>query len=117
MRVLVVEDEEVVRRLMVRVLASSGIEVRAEARADLALPLLASESFDLVLADVTLPGLDGVRFASAARAAGFSGRLIIASGRELDDGQVLDVAAAGGGFLRKPFSPQQLLDAVRGGLA
>ncbi len=114
MRILVVEDEEVVRRTMVRVLERQGWGVANCAGGEEALERLAADDIDLVIVDVTLPGLDGVAVADAARAAGFAGRLIIVSGRDLDDGQARRVAAARGDFLRKPFAPQQLLDAVHG---
>ena len=58
LRVLVVEDNEQLRRLYVRVLTSEGfVVVAAEGGAE---PLLARQDFNVVLTDLTMPGLDGM---------------------------------------------------------
>jgi putative two-component system response regulator len=59
-RVLVIEDDEVVRELVARTLADSGYRIRVAASAEEALELLRQDAFDLVLSDVNLPGMDGV---------------------------------------------------------
>ena len=111
--VLLIEDEAPVRSLVRKVLVRHGYEV-VEARNGKA----AREAwrrdpgrFRLVLADIGLPDVDGRMLADelAAERAGVPVLLTSGYGGELDD----DGAR---GFLPKPFTPAQLLSAVRGAL-
>lgn len=61
-RVLVVDDDERVRRSIERVLRRAGFSVLVAAAAEPALEAVASEAIDVVLTDIMLPGLDGVAF-------------------------------------------------------
>ena len=58
-RILIVDDEQLVRDLLDKVLRRSGHEVVATTTADEALTLLAGSRFDLLLTDVVMPGMDG----------------------------------------------------------
>src|SRR5580704_576913 len=58
-RILIVDDEEPIRRSLVRLLNRAGYECSAAADAAQARQLLSAESFDLMLCDVTMPGESG----------------------------------------------------------
>jgi two-component system, OmpR family, response regulator len=58
--VMVVDDEEKVRRYLSRLLENRGFTVDAAADGEAALALLADRDFDVVLLDVLMPGLDGI---------------------------------------------------------
>lgn len=58
--ILVIDDEPVVRGLVVEILESAGYTVATADRADDALELLETEEHDLVLSDIVMPGLSGV---------------------------------------------------------
>jgi CheY-like chemotaxis protein len=59
-RILVIDDEMLVREALQRVLASTTVSVIAAADADEGLAALRKSAFDLVIIDVVLPGMDGV---------------------------------------------------------
>ena len=59
MKVLLVEDEEILRVSIVRELTKAGHRIVAHERPATALASLADESFDVVVADIRLPGMDG----------------------------------------------------------
>lgn len=59
-RILVIDDDEVIRELMARTLSDSGYRVHVAASAEDALELLRENAYDLVLSDVSLPGMDGI---------------------------------------------------------
>ncbi len=66
-RVLVVEDEGPVRALLRDYLQARGFQIQEAASGEEALALLAGESFDLVLSDVRMPGIDGMDLLSEIR--------------------------------------------------
>jgi CheY-like chemotaxis protein len=59
-RILVIDDEALVREALQRVLASTTVSVIAAGDADEGLAALRGSAFDLVIIDVVLPGMDGV---------------------------------------------------------
>jgi CheY-like chemotaxis protein len=67
MKALVVEDEEDIRVLLARLLESEGCEVKSAADGLEAIRLIEAERFDLVLLDLALPLVDGVRVARHLR--------------------------------------------------
>ena len=65
-RILIAEDDETMRRFLARALTSAGHEVIAVADGLDAMPLLDQDSFDLLLADIVMPGMDGIDLAKLA---------------------------------------------------
>ncbi len=62
-RILLAEDEEAMRTYLARALTNAGYDVVAVDRGTAALPLLQSESFDLLLSDIVMPEMDGIELA------------------------------------------------------
>lgn len=60
-RLLVVDDEEVIRQVLSRMMVPKGFEVRCASSAEEALALLEKEAFDVILLDNVLPGMTGLR--------------------------------------------------------
>ena len=114
-RVLVVEDRDVVRELARDLLEASGFLVETAATGAEALELAeSSRPFDLVVSDVVMPGLSGPELARALRL-GHSGLPVLYMSGYTDDvldAEALDEPATG--FLRKPFTRNELVGAVRG---
>ena len=115
--VLLVEDEQAIRKLAERVLGGAGYRVLSASNGMEARTLWAAnrDRIDLVLSDVTMPGLSGIAFASEIAAGPRPPRTLFISGRlpGQAEGPVLPEGAA---FLAKPFSVAALLDAVRAAL-
>jgi two-component system, cell cycle response regulator CpdR len=65
-RILLAEDDRVMREYLVRALERSGYAVTAVDRGTAALPLLETESFDLLLSDIVMPEMDGIELAQRA---------------------------------------------------
>jgi DNA-binding NtrC family response regulator len=111
--VLVVEDDDTVRRLATRVLERGGFSVLAAATGDEALKACreARGGIAVVLADVGLPDLRGPELGRLIRDVEPSARIVFMSGHSPDD--LADVARlVNARFLAKPFDPDQLLKAV-----
>ena len=62
-RILLAEDDQVMREYLTRALERSGHAVSAVDRGTAAIPLLESEPFDLLLTDIVMPEMDGIELA------------------------------------------------------
>jgi two-component system cell cycle sensor histidine kinase/response regulator CckA len=114
-RVLIVEDQDPVRRQAVRILSAEGYEVREAAGGDEA--LAAWEPIDLLVTDLVMPGMSGSELAARARAREPALRVVYMSGHT-DDELVRAGAREGDiAFVQKPFTREALLAAVAEALA
>ena len=66
LRILLAEDDQVMREYLTRALQRSGYDVTAVDRGTAAIPLLETESFDLLLTDIVMPEMDGIELAQRA---------------------------------------------------
>ena len=116
-RILLVDDEETVRRVTGRLLQKLGYEVVSAGDATAALEILAGDApFDLVVTDVVMPGLSGIEMAARMRAMNPEQRVLFTSGyttREFGrpPGEPPQP------FMPKPFSLDDLDRAVRAAVA
>jgi len=65
-RILLAEDDQVMREYLTRALERSGYSVAAVDRGTAAIPLLESSTFDLLLTDIVMPEMDGIELAQRA---------------------------------------------------
>jgi putative two-component system response regulator len=113
--VLVVDDEEDVQRLFVRLLTVEGYTVHIAADGLSALAAIATLAPDVVLLDVNMPGLDGFEVCRRVRREP-STRLtpiVIVTGLDAQAQRVEGLAAGADDFLTKPFDTPELLARVR----
>jgi len=111
--VLVVEDEDVVRGLVHQVLAGDGHEVLLAAGADEALALADGRRIDVLLTDLTMPGLGGRELAGRLRAATPELKVVFMSGFADDGAYSPDALPPRTAFLQKPFTFAGLTGIVR----
>jgi CheY-like chemotaxis protein len=111
-RVLVVEDDAVVRGLLVESLRFEGYEVRAAADGAAALAVLGRWVPDLILLDLMMPGMDGRAFRDGQRALAAAREVplvVVSASRDLARAaEALDPAAV----VPKPFDLDALLSTV-----
>lgn len=115
LRVLVVDDNELIRAGLVTVLASDpDIDVVGEASSGPdAVRLSRHTSPDLVLMDVEMPGGDGITATAAILAEPHAPRVLILTMFDLDEYVVEGLRAGASGFLIKTTPPEALLRAVK----
>jgi len=112
--IVLVEDDEVVARLVSRVLENAGYRVLGATSGEEGLEILGREEPDLLLTDVTLPGyLSGLDLSQRALEERDDLKLICMSGYgEADIADDLLSVAGDATFIGKPFSPHDLLETV-----
>jgi DNA-binding response OmpR family regulator len=113
-RVLVVEDDPGIARLLKRGLALKGIETTIAEDGFAGRELWEAGGFDLVILDMMLPGVDGLTVCAERRAAGDEVPVILLTAR--DEQEVKEKASAAGAtdYVSKPFSFPELLDRISG---
>jgi len=111
-RVLIVEDELELAELVQMYLKKDGIESEICTDGESALKLLSGESFDLLVLDINLPGIDGFELLSAVRPR-TSIPVIIVSARDADEDIIMGLGAGADEFVTKPFSPRVLVARIR----
>lgn len=118
-RILLVEDDDSVRPLMQKVLTRHGYDVVHAASGDEALAICRREgnSFDLLLSDVVMPGMNGRQLAEAIRSIRPDVAVLLVSGHHEDEILKRGVDEHETAFLRKPFDAPSLIEAVDGLLA
>jgi CheY-like chemotaxis protein len=117
--VLVVEDEPAVRELVVRILEAEGYQVLAAEDGRAALQLLDRHPvrLDLVLTDVLMPQMNGRQLGDALHAQDPGLPILYMSGDIGETTAARRLVPEGAPFLRKPFSPTQLMEHVAAVLA
>lgn len=111
-RVLVVEDEQSIARGLCDVLSFRGYAVESVADGLSALNTCSSQHFDLVLLDVMLPELDGLRVCQQLRERGMQLPIVMLTAKGSEDDIVRGFEAGADDYVTKPFSVRELLARV-----
>ena len=114
MKVLVVDDSSVMRRIVINALASGGIsEVVQAGDGEEAVAQAMAEPYDLVLMDWNMPNMRGIDAVRAIRAQGLTVPVIMVT-TEAEKSRVLEALKAGANnYVVKPFEPATLLEKIR----
>ena len=113
MRILVVEDEPKVAAFLKQGLEESGHQVMSAVDGLTGKRLAIDGTFDLIMLDVLLPGLNGVEVCRAIRQAGDSTPILMLTALGTTDDKVAGLDAGADDYLVKPFEFQELLARVR----
>jgi len=114
-RVLVVDDEEPVGALLARLLTELGHLPTVVVSGAEALDLIARESFELILTDVKMPGMNGFELHQAIRqhAPELASRVVFVTGDTLSAATQARIAQTGNAYIAKPFAIDRLESLVR----
>jgi two-component system response regulator ResD len=111
-RILVVDDEERIRRLLRMYLEKEGYAIQEAEDGEKALSLALDQDFDLILLDVMLPGMDGIEVCQRIRQVKATPILMLtAKGEEANRVQGFEVGADD--YVVKPFSPREIIYRVK----
>ncbi len=113
LRVLVVDDNPTNQEVARALLGAIGVEVEAAGGGEEGLAALAAASFDLVLMDIHMPGMNGVEALAAIRAAGHAALPVVALTADAMAGERDRLLALGfDGYVSKPIDPAELISAL-----
>lgn len=112
-RVIVVDDDEDIRGLIVGQLAQDHYEVLAAGSLAGLKAAMAGEPIDLIVLDLNLPDGDGLSLCRELRAQGSAVQIIMVTARGSAIDRVLGLELGADDYLTKPFEPRELLVRVR----
>ena len=112
-RILIIEDEDKLRRALRRGLEEAGYDVVVAEDAESGLARAAGEPFDCLILDLMLPGRDGLQVLNVLRTSGCTTPVLILSARGEIDDRVRGLDCGADDYLPKPFAWSELLARVR----
>jgi two-component system, chemotaxis family, chemotaxis protein CheY len=117
LRVLIVDDSSVMRKIVERSLRQAGIaigQVLEAGNGEEALGVVQEHKVDLILCDINMPVMDGLEFVK--RLAGVEnakGSPVVMITTEGGESHVMEALTAGArGYIRKPFTPEQVKEHI-----
>ena len=111
-RILVVDDEPKIVRLVADYLEAAGFTVLTARSGDEALMRVRTDAPDLVVLDLGLPGLDGLDVTRAIRRSGEL-PIIVLTARDDETDRIIGLELGADDYVTKPFSPRELVARVR----
>ena len=114
-RILIVDDEPQIRRVLRTSLSSQGYEVADARSGEEALEKLRTSRYDLVLLDMNMPGIGGLETCRAIRS-GSEIAIIMLTIRDTDADKIASLDSGADDYVTKPFSTPELLARIRAAL-
>jgi len=113
MRILLIEDDQELSISLADALAKKNYIIDVAKDSQEALHFLETFSYDLLLLDIVLPGVDGITFCQQLRSSGLNMPIILLTGKDATTDQAKGLDAGADDYLIKPFDLQQLLARIR----
>lgn len=111
-RVLIVDDDPLIRDLLQAYLSQEGYDVHCADTAEKAEALLGSQDVDLVLLDIRLPGKDGLTLTRELRVRSEVG-IILITGRNDDIDRIVGLECGADDYVIKPLNPRELVSRAK----
>lgn len=113
MRILLIEDDQILAARLVESLTSQNYVVDAIADGQLGLEYAQSTPYDLILTDVGLPGLSGIELCQRLRSAGYAMPILLMTARDAPEERVRGLDAGADDHLTKPLDLEELHARIR----
>lgn len=112
-KVLVVEDEESIRRFIILNLKAAGYETGEAASGEEALALLGKFFPVVIVLDLMLPGIDGLEVCQRIREAAPDTLVVMLTAKGLDTDKILGLELGADDYMVKPFNPLELIARIK----
>ena len=103
--VLIVDDDEAVLNMLYKVIKSNGFEADTASGGESALEMVRSHTYDCILLDINMQGIDGFQVIESIRSHGLKTPIIIVSGRKEDYDTLYGLDIGADDYITKPFNP------------
>ncbi len=113
MRILIVEDEKALSRVLVKIFEKNYYSVDTVYNGQEALDYIATGNYDIVLMDVMMPVMDGITALKKIRADGNQIPVLLLTAKSEVDDKVMGLDSGANYYITKPFDTKELLAAVR----
>ncbi|HCL81442.1 MAG TPA: hypothetical protein DHW81_04200 [Nitrospiraceae bacterium] len=111
-RILVIDDEEIVRISCERTLVPEGYEIDTAASGKEGLERLEKGEYDLVLVDLKMPGMSGIEFLVNIKSRRPEQKVMIMTGYDTIEHIVEAISSGAAHYLEKPFTPDTLIERI-----
>lgn len=111
-KILVIDDEDIVRTSCSRTLVPEGYEVSLARNGAEGLKMAGEDRFDLVLTDLKMPDMDGIEVLRSIKEKWPETEVIIVTGYQTVDTAVKAIKLGAYDYIEKPFTPDALISAV-----
>jgi len=111
-RILVVDDEEVIRELLSEILMDEGYEVDTAKEGNEAMEKIKRLPFELVITDIRMPGLNGMEILRETKKKNPSIEVIIITGYGTPEIEAEAIAQGASGYINKPININQIRNMV-----
>lgn len=111
-RILVIDDEEIVRISCERTLVPDGYEIDTAASGKEGLERLEKGEYDLVLVDLKMPGMSGIEFLVNIKSRRPEQKVMIMTGYDTVEHIVEAISSGAAHYLEKPFTPDTLIERI-----
>ncbi|MEI7643362.1 MAG: response regulator transcription factor [Chloroflexales bacterium] len=115
--ILVVDDEQNIRLTLSALLRRTGYTVTTAASGEDAVSLFGTQSFDLMLVDLQMPGINGIQVVEALRARGLDTEVIVLTGHGSLESAIEGIHQGIFDYMLKTSDPAQIMSRVAAGLA
>ncbi len=112
-RILVIDDETIIRVSCERALIPEGYGVKSASSGEEGLALMEKEPFDLILLDIKMPDMDGIEALERIKERWPEIEVIMITGYGTVETAVKSLKLGAFNYIEKPFSPDTLLSAVK----
>lgn len=112
-QILVVDDESAILTLIEYNLKQAGFQVTLASDGREAYQKIHNETFDLIVLDVMLPGMDGVELCRTVRKEGVETPIILLTAKSEEYDKVIGLELGADDYMTKPFSPRELIARIK----
>jgi two-component system OmpR family response regulator len=113
LRILIVEDELKMARLISRAISEEGMAADIAARGEDALDMAGATEYDAILLDLGLPGIDGLETCRRLRGDGVRAPVLVLTARDAVEDRVAGLDSGADDYVTKPFAIVELLARIR----
>jgi DNA-binding NtrC family response regulator len=111
-KILVIDDEDIVRLSCSRSLVPEGYELKMAKNGPEGLKMLEEETFDLVLTDLKMPNMDGIEVLGTIKEKWPKTDVVIVTGYQTVETAVKAIKLGAFDYIEKPFTPDSLVETV-----